>query len=246
MNKYMETCNQYLSFNSCGLREGIEYQFNEDKTVDWSKLIDSQYLVPNRSIFEKRNQPVPDSIEGLRDNEKLLRLAGYRKLAFLRGFTSVKYTPIGSSDEEITVSCEIIWRGNFETSMESITYSSIGNASIRNTDEFFSKFLGPLAENRAFIRNTRMFLNIPILGQEELAPEDKKKESDVILPNNVSPTSPHAVLINKMRNASADFEKAKKYWIKCGLDANLVNSWKDIISIPNKDVITILGFSNKK
>lgn len=224
----------------------VQYQ-TQNEIINWAKLIDPKYIVPNRSLFEKRNKPVPDSIEGLEDNEKLVLLAGYKKLADLRGYTSLKYIPIGYSSEEVVLSCEIFWKGNKETGMQPVLYSSIGNASIKNTDGIFSTFLSAIAENRAFAKCVRKFLNIPILGQDELAPENKSKSENGFstnLPNNLSPTSPHAVLIKRLQEKGKTFEQLKKHLITKQnhlFESNEVEKWDSEIDVPVSDVITILG-----
>ena len=51
-----------------GLIKGLDYKFKSDNTVDWRAMVGKEYLVPNRSNFERRNQPVPNSIDGLEDS----------------------------------------------------------------------------------------------------------------------------------------------------------------------------------
>ena len=48
------------------------------------------------------------------------------------------------------------------------TFSAIGDASPNNTESFARFYLGPIAENRAFVRCVRNFLKINVVAQEEL------------------------------------------------------------------------------
>lgn len=235
--------NNLLSFDEKGLRRNLSYTFNDNGTIDWSRLIESKYIVPNRTLFEKRNKEVPISTEGLDDKEKLVLLAGYKNLLFLRGYRSVEYFPIGFNNEEVSVSCRIVFRGNLETGMEDVVYSSIGNASLKNTDGIFAKFLSPIAENRSLIRCVRNFLNIPILGQDELGPEEKRSngESFSIL-KNVSPTHPHSVLARRLQEKNKTWDQLKTYLIgSCGYKTEQINSWSILTDIPVKEIPKILG-----
>jgi hypothetical protein len=236
--RYINQLNKVVR-DEYGLLENVNYPFKEDNRIDWAKLIEPQYFVPNVRHFEDKGQPVPKSAKGLADNQKVVLLMGYKKLSILRGFSSLKYTPLGYSGEEVVVSCEIDWLPNLETGMLPITYSSIGNASLRNvTDETFAKFLGPLAENRAFIKCVRTFLSIPIYGFDEFAKKDEKKDETPNLPSNISPTSPHAVLIKRMQEKNLTFEQLKEQ-VKESITPK--ENWDSIENIPTADAINLIS-----
>jgi hypothetical protein len=243
--RYINQVNK-VNRDQYGLLLSVEYPFKEDGKIDWAKLIEPQYFVPNVRYFEDRGQPVPKSAKGLSDNQKVVLLMGYKKLSNLRGFSSLKYIPIGYSGDEVVVSCEIDWLPNFETGMKPITYSSIGNASLRNvTDDTFSKFLGPLAENRAFIKNVRSFLSIPIYGFDEFAKKDDKRDEATQLPSNISPTSPHAVLIKRMQERGMTFEQLKERLSESNLSPvspDIMSLWSSEIDIPTSDTINIISW----
>ena len=65
------------------------------------------------------------------------------------------------------------------------TYTDVGNATLANTDAFCAKFLETIACNRAFVRCVRNYLNIHIVGADEI---DKSKgagqavESEAVAP----------------------------------------------------------------
>ena len=62
--------------NEFGLLEGVNYEYNEDGSVNWRAMIAPEHLYPNKGWFEMRNQPMPQSIEGLTDNQLLIKLSG--------------------------------------------------------------------------------------------------------------------------------------------------------------------------
>ena len=86
----------------------------------------------------------------------------------IRGFSSVTYNVITASTEYCCMSCKIKWIPNFETEGREIEFESIGDASLNSTDGFASKYLGPISENRAFVRCVRNFLRIAIISKEEI------------------------------------------------------------------------------
>ena len=100
--------------NELGLLEGVNYEYNEDGTVNWRAMIAPEHLYPNKGWFEMRNQPMPQSIEGLADNQLLIKLSGIKELAKLRGFNRVHYEVIKCEIDHVSVKCEINWIPNFE------------------------------------------------------------------------------------------------------------------------------------
>ncbi len=152
-----------------GLIEGITYVFKDNgKRVDWRGMIPAEYLVPNRQNFERRKEAIPDNIKGVADKDLLILLDGIKYIADLRGYISSVPKKIESSPLHCTVAWEIQWLPNFETEGYLKFSGGIGDATQENTNGFGRKFLGPIAENRAFVRNVRNFLRIPILGKDEV------------------------------------------------------------------------------
>lgn len=171
--------------NEYGLIESVKYVFNEDGSVNWRAMIIPEFLYPNRDWFDARKKPVPDSIEGLDDKQLSIMLGGIKELAKLRGFVSVRFDVKHIKDQYVTSKCCISWLGNYETNGEYVTYEDVGNATFDNTDDFCLKFLETIACNRAFVRCVRNFLNIHIVGADEI---DKSKNrvadiSDLIVSN---------------------------------------------------------------
>lgn len=156
--------------NEYGLIESVNYIFNDDGSINWRAMIKPEFLYPNKDWFELRKQQVPTSVEGLDDRQLLIMLGGLKELAKLRGYKSVSYEVNHPNDNYVVAKCRIEWIGNYES--ESVTYEDVANATVNNTDDFCIKFLETIACNRAFVRCVRNFLNIHIVGADEI---DKSK-----------------------------------------------------------------------
>lgn len=156
----------------------VTYVYNEDGTINWRKMVKDEFLVPNKQVFERRGKPVPTAITGLEDSEIIILLGGIKKLAQTRGYESVTYHVVSPIPEYVVATCSICWIPNYETGGTSIMFSAIGDASVQNTTSFGRMYLGPIAENRAFCRAVRNFLQINIVSQEELNDNPVEKEED--------------------------------------------------------------------
>jgi hypothetical protein len=162
--------------NDHGLLENVDYVFNEDGSIDWRAMIKPEFLYPNKGWFEARNKPVPNSIEGLDDKQLLIMLGGIKELAKMRGYCGVEFKVDNVSDGYVTAKCTIHWHENYETvNSYSTSYEDVANATLANTDAFCAKFLETIACNRAFVRCVRNYLNIHIVGADEI---DKSKGAD--------------------------------------------------------------------
>jgi len=158
----------------------IKYIYTPEGSIDWGKLINPKFLVPNKQNFERNNKPVPKSIEGLEDKDLLILLGGIKELAQIRGYSSVNHTVSSPAIDYVASVCSICWIPNFETEGISVTFSAIGDASPFNTSSFGKNFLGPIAENRAFVRAVRNFLKINIVSQEEIPNTGVSSEAESI------------------------------------------------------------------
>lgn len=224
-----------VCFNSQGLRKGVSYVFDDLGFVDWSAMIEPKYIVPNRFNFERRKQEVPTSIAGLEEKDKLVLLWGFKRVAKLRGFNSITFKPIVATDNLISLECEICWRGNFETDFRDVCFAGCGDAHIGNTFSFAKKYLTAIAENRAFVRAVRNSLDIPILGQDEIGPDNM----DIATPETNGKVSPIDFLDAKLKEKGKTFESLKEK-IKADdfCDASLWTSTKDV---PKEQVLPIIG-----
>jgi len=179
---------QLQSRNNIGLIESVNYVKNEDGSINWRAMVKPEHLFPNRGWFETRKQSVPSSIEGLGDHQLLIKLAGIKEVAKLRGYKSVKYDIIKCEPSYVAIKCGITWIPNYETDHESY-FEDVANATVNNTTDFAVKFLETIAANRAFIRAVRNFLNIHIVGSDEIDSSKKgtpaifEEENEVSLPS---------------------------------------------------------------
>lgn len=232
-----------------GLLESHQYIFKEDGSVDWRGMVSEEHLYPNRDWFESRGKEVPNSVAGLEDNQLLIKLAGIRELAKLRGFSSVTYDVEESSDERAVVSCIIDFIPNYEnTESYTNTFSSIANATLANTDNFARKFLESIAENRAFVRCVRGFLNIPIVGADEI--DKSPKEERVSETVGTANFSPQNTLAKKAAEKGySDFEsfkeKLRELWKDGSFKSPEVKDWKSFNDIGPKEAKQLLGLIAK-
>jgi hypothetical protein len=234
--------------NEMGLIEGVEYKFNEDGSINWRAMIKPEHLYPNRDWFESRKMQVPDSVEGLGDHQLLIKLAGIKELARLRGLETVRYTINTVSSSYATAVCEIRWMPNYETNGTAQIFSSTANATVDNCSGFGVKFLESIAENRAFVRAVRNYLNIHIVGDDEI---DKNKvayeESESIVQ---SLTPQHALKNSAKQNLGCEnFDAFKKHLRKLWKDETYKNeeaaNWNSFEDIPIKESRKLLALVTK-
>ena len=236
--------------NADGLLEGVKYEYNEDGSVNWRAMIASEHLYPNKGWFEMRNQPIPQSIEGLADHQLLIKLSGIKELAKLRGFTRVHYDVIKCEIDHVSVKCEINWIPNFENPKNesdflppSTSFEDLANATVHNTSSFAQKFLETIAANRAFVRCVRNFLNIHIVGADEIDTSNGKS-SPVAVVENKDKFSPINVLMNKVGLSSEDFDTFKDIlrglWKSGKYKNEEVGDWDSWEDIPKKEVRKLL------
>ena len=145
-----------------GLINGGDYEHTEEGLIDWRRMVKPEFLVPNK---DRTNET---DVTKLKDYQLIILLGGIKELAQIRGYTDVRYEVRTPSPDYVVATCPITWIPNYETEGREVTFSSIGDASPNNTKSFARHFLGPIAENRAFVRCVRNFLKINIVSQEEM------------------------------------------------------------------------------
>jgi len=207
----------------------VDYVFNEDGFVDWRKMVKPEFLYANR---QKTNE---NDVSKLQDHELIIKLGGIKELAQVRGYTNVAYRITSPCPEYIAATCSIDWIPNFETEGKAVTFSSVGDASPMNTSGFASVFLGPIAENRAFVRCVRNFLRINIVGQEELGGNGTRVAPPQQHISNQSPSAsgfnPKDVLISLMKEKGISLDQIKKRLKDEGYEG--AESLSGIQDIPN-------------
>ena len=236
--------------NELGLIDGVEYKFNEDGSINWRAMIKPEHLYPNKDWFETRKLQVPDSIEGLGDHQLLVKLAGIKELARLRGFLDVQFKIETISSHYATAVCSISWMPNYESDGNAQTFTSTANATSENCSGFGIKFLEPIAENRAFVRSVRNYLNIHIVGDDEIDKSKNKvayEESESI----VQSLTPQSALKNsaKQNLGCEDFEAFKKHLRKLWKDETYKNeeaaNWNSFEDISIKESRKLLSIVSK-
>lgn len=229
--------------NEFGLVEGVEYKYNEDGSINWRAMIPAEHLYPNKGWFEARNQPMPNSTEGLEDYQLLIKSSGIKELAKLRGFSNVNYDVVKCEMDHVAIKCSIGWLGNFESENQPIAFQDIANATAYNTSNFAQKFLETIATNRAFVRCVRNFLNIHIVGADEI---DTSNNKSAPMQQESVAYGPLNVLMSqvKLSGSDQDFEIFKE--ILRGLYKNNayknkdVKNWKTWGNIPKTEITKLI------
>jgi hypothetical protein len=237
--------NQVLKFkrDENGLLESIDYAFNPDNTINWRSMINKDYLVPNRDAFkfQKDINLKEVDVSTLSDNQLLILLAGIKELAQIRGYTNVNYDVIQAQPDYVAVKCTINWIPNYETNMETVSFSALADAHLDNTKDFAKNFLMAIAENRAFIRTVRSFLKINIVGNDEMG---KTTHVDSEVEPNTFVTQPVALLQKTMEEHNISFDQIKERALQKKMEN--AESWSKIEDISPLSMFTIIsGIKNK-
>jgi hypothetical protein len=215
-----------------GLLKNIQYVFNEDGSINWRKMVEDEHLFPNAQYF---NGNPPSSIEGVPDNKLLIKLSGIKELARLRGFSNVSYEVVKCELDHVAVICSIIFIANYETSGEIVCFQDMANATLDNTHDFGQNFLETMACNRSFVRAVRNFLNIHIVGADEIGKNDKKNNSNSSRKPKIN-LSPQSMLDTAFDGNFDEFvSDLRKLWAKDIYKNKDISSWKTFDDIPIKE-----------
>ena len=224
-----------------------EFKYNDDGTVNWRAMVKPEYLYPNKEWFELRGKPLPDSIQGLADNQLLIKLGGLKELAKLRGYNTVRYEVVKCDRDYVVVKCQIHWTKFCESEEKGVTedycvFEDMANATIENTNDFCAKFLETIATNRAFVRCVRNYLGINIVGDDEIdKSKDRKNPTASKKDVEIADISPQALLRSHARNIAGvnSFDEFKdmlrKLWIDKLYQNESVSEWKEFTDIPARD-----------
>ena len=249
------TTNKY-SRGKDGLLKSVEYAYNEDGSVNWRAMVDPKHLFPNKSWFEARNKAVPTSVDGLQDYQLLIKLAGIKELAKLRGYNSVRYNVIKCEKDHVSIKCEISWIPNFENPISesdfipaSTHFEDVANATTDNTSSFATKFLETIAANRAFVRCVRNFLNVHIVGDDEIdksngTPQHPEAEDEV---EPLKKLTPNGVLENlcqsklKCESFNGFKDKLREMWTLDLYRNEEAKEWTSFDSIPAREARMLIN-----
>lgn len=246
-----KTKKQYLPSdfkrNEYGLLTNQDHKFNEDGSVNWRAMIKPEYLYPNRERLEKRGKEEPEDVSDLQDDELLIMLGGIKELAKLRGFTDVHYEIKNVESEYVTAKCRIKWLPNYETSDKEVVFEDCASAHNGNTDSFGLNYLETMACNRAFVRCVRNFLNIHIVGADEISKQKGNYQNRSSTEQSVAgPISPVGLLekISREKYASPNFDDFKEVlrdlWIDKKYTNEEVKTWKSFNDIPSREARKLL------
>jgi hypothetical protein len=244
---------ELFSRDENGLLENVDYEFNEDGSVNWRAMVKEEHLFPNKLWFQMRGKDTPRSSEGLADHQLLIKLGGIKELAKLRGFSSVSYNVIKCEEDHVAVSCSIEFLPNYETHGEPVKFQDMANATLNNTSSFATKFLETIACNRAFVRCVRNFLQVHIVGDDEIDKSDGSSNPSSVSSKSkkANPLSASGSLENKAKEVLGcdSFEEFRQNHIKewwqnktDGVYQNeSIKSAKDWADIEPKEARIMLG-----
>lgn len=216
-----------------GLLKNIQYVFNEDGSINWRKMISDEHLFPNAQYF---GGSPPRSIEGIPDNKLLIKLSGIKELAKLRGFLDVSYEVAKCELDHVAVICKMTFAPNYETGGKALTFQDMANATLDNTHDFGQNFLETMACNRSFVRAVRNFLNIHIVGADEIDKSDKKSKTSTPSKSSKPGLSPQSMLDSAFDSNFEDFlSSLRELWAKDLYKNNGIKEWKEFDDIPIKE-----------
>lgn len=194
-----------------GLFDGVEYPVDVFGFIDWRKMIPKQFLFPNKFWFESRGKEVPTDITGLEDHQLLIKLAGIKYIARIRGYERVEFELLTSNPYPV-VKCLITWQNNVENPL-GCTFEEIASCNPTNSDELSVKYMESIATNRAFVRCVRNFLNINIVGEEEIA-----KNSEVAIEESLADSdsqslkiTPQSIFLKSAKEKKISFDDIVKF-----------------------------------
>jgi hypothetical protein len=235
------TNNTYSRNSDTGLIENLEYKFTDHGMVDWRRMINKEFLVPNRDSLKNKELDLKKiNVEELPDNQLLILLGGIKELAQIRGFEQVEYEVISASMDYVAVKCSINWIPNFETHGIKVRFSALADAHLDNTKDFAKNFLMAIAENRAFIRCVRNFLRINIVGNDEIGKSSttiaEAQESSAEMS---SPPQPIALLKQTMQKYGISFSQLKERAAQKKIEG--AESWEKEEDIPTLTMFHIIS-----
>lgn len=237
MLNYLNEQGKKIDRDSQGLLKGVDYKFTDEGLIDWRKMLSDKWLYPNPS----KNLSTQD-VSKLKDTDLCILLGGIKELAQIRGYTNIKYDVTCPSSDYVIANCTITWVPNFETEDKEVSFSSLGDASPNNTDNFARQYLAPIAENRAFVRCVRNFLRINIVAQDELAKRFKDGNFQVSTPQQAELASPTALLEKLMKEKGVDFQRVKNRLVRQKYkDADKIESIKEIPALKIFELIEDLN-----
>ena len=233
--------------NEHGLYDHINYVYREDGLgIDWKKMLKPEHLAFNAQYESKIKQIYKvDDLSQLdkstvEDKYLVILLSGIKYLARLRGYLNVDNVITHTSDQKATANCSIVWTPNIETNGVEVAFSDSASASTMNTQGFGSMYLESIAANRAFVRAVRNFLEINIVGFDEL-------KGDKEAPETTSSNSPNPVALLKdvLKKAGvttvAELKKSEKLKDKDDKFGIHPKDWTTLDALDTADIFELIS-----
>lgn len=200
------------------------YPRKPDGSVNWRALVQPQFLYCKSehktavaTLLGKTPQDIynlsPEDIAKVPDRYLVIRKAGILELARLRGYRAALPEVKHVQRDYVVVQTHIEW-DDFEGQEGKVT-GGVGEACPENTTRLGAAYLAATAENRAFARAVRSFLEIDIVCSDELGDKGVEPERDVPASASVgaanSPMdlSPAGTLTKAAQEAGFSFEQVK-------------------------------------
>lgn len=176
-----------------------------DGSVDWRALVRPEHLYVKgehkETVAKLLQKPVseirdlgPEDVKRVPDRYLVIRKAGILELARLRGFVSQIPDVQFAQRDYVIVRTVVTWTP-FENMP--LTSGGVGEATPENTSEMGCRYLASNAQNRAFARAVRDYLEIDIVCSDELGrdgaePEQNNYRTDSVTPAISSTSAPSA------------------------------------------------------
>ncbi len=257
IHPHLEATQKYRR-NDWGLINNFPYKFNDDGSINYKSLINPKYIVLNKerraqieTTYSRNFDELQLEIQegktdpnDIQDGHKLILLAGIKELAKLRGYNQVSYHNNVTGPEYVAVNCEIQWIPNYETNNKEVRFSSLADAHLGNVSSFAVKFLNSIAENRAFVRAVRNFLNIHVVGFDELGAANPIEENQSAAESTFSATDPRFLLEKSFNELNSEFKVswvnfAKYLEEKKEMDG--ATAWKTVKDVPKERAYDVIG-----
>lgn len=218
-----------------GLIKNLEYKYDCYGFIDWRAMINPKHIVLNRNsvaragyVYESLSELDKDKfLTDWSDDKKIIKLAGFKEVARLRGYQTV-VNKVDQVSDKVICHCTIEWIPNREGRF---CYTAAASASIANVSPDYSQALEAIACNRAFARSVRESLNIHIVSDEELDQNKIEEVSNKSIPA----THPRSQLIKKCSDVGVEFPAVKTMIQGLGLDN------EDIISFGTVPIPTAMA-----
>lgn len=224
---------------------------------DWKSLIPSKYIEINNAWYAQNGINPRDATEEQKEELKerageenlIIKLAGFKHLAHLRGIRAVNYRVDHTSEKHVTAICSLNFsechvtdKGGEISYFPPCEVMGVANATELNTSYPFSMYLESMAENRSFIRAVKTAFNINILGAEEL--QIQGPATAPLLDDSEGTMTPQdslQELLGREGNTFADLKESlrKKSWPGH-------ESWNDFADVPAVDCFSIIQTINAK